>query len=60
MHEGWALVSQIGLWGWIGSVVGFILNVFGTAGTFDQRVARRWGACIVLLFAVWIVGMSRA
>lgn len=60
MHEGWALVSQVGLWGWIGAVVGFILNAFGISGTFDCKAARRWGGCIVILFAVWIVGMSRA
>lgn len=60
MHDGWALLSQVGLWGWIGAVVGFILTSFGPGGTFDRRSAYRWGGCVILLFAVWIIGMSKA
>jgi hypothetical protein len=60
MHEGWALISQIGLWGWIGSVVGFILNAFGDSGAFDRKAGYRWAGCVVVLFAMWVVGMLRA
>lgn len=53
----WAVVVQLGLWGWIGSTIGFILCTFPAESVYDRRAARVWGGCVVLLFALWICGM---
>jgi len=39
----WALAAQVGLWGWIGSMVGFIMRAFPAEGVFDRRAASIWG-----------------
>lgn len=60
LHEGWALVCQAGLWGWIVSAVGFIMKAFPSRGVFEKRAAITWGICLAVGYAVWIVGMVMA
>jgi len=60
MREWWALLCQIGLWGWVFCIVGFILQSFGERNAFNGRAAVRWGGGTLLLIVVWIVGMSYA
>jgi len=60
LNEGWALICQIGLWGWIIAAAGLILHAFPGRDTFNCRAALRWGSCLVVLYAVWIVGMLNA
>ncbi len=60
IDEGWGVVSQLGLWGWIGCVVGLILSSFPQRESFLPAKARLWGTGFVLLFAAWVVGMIKA
>jgi hypothetical protein len=59
IHEWWALLSQLGLWGWIFSVVFFIFSAFTRQGEFNTR-SYKWGVVSVCSFAFWIVGMTLA
>ncbi|BEH10216.1 MULTISPECIES: hypothetical protein [Geobacter] len=56
----WAFAAQFGLWGWIGSMIGFIMRAFPAEGVFDRRAASIWGGSVVLLFALWVAGMMMA
>lgn len=60
LHEGWAVVSQIGLWGWIVSVIVFIVRAFPARDVLDGRVAAGWGVTVAVFFALWITGMLLA
>lgn len=60
ISETWALICEIGLWGWIGAAMGLILNSFPIRGEFNKRPAIIWGGSLVLFYALWIVGMANA
>ena len=60
LNEGWAMLSQIGLWGWIFAAVGLILRSFPSRGEFRAGVASRWGGALALFYLFWIVGMVNA
>ncbi|MBN2126721.1 MAG: hypothetical protein JW821_20645 [Deltaproteobacteria bacterium] len=58
----WTLVLELGLFGWIGSVIGFL--VFGIerkkpGGTALPRILK-WGATAGVFYALWIIGMIKA
>ncbi len=58
----WSIITEIGLVGWIGSVMGFI--VFSCRGNRKLRLltypAFVWGGCALIFFALWLFGMTRA
>lgn len=56
----WAVVAQLGFWGWILAVSGLILHAFPARGVFNRRPAALWGAAFLVLYAIWIIGMLRA
>jgi len=56
IHEWWALLSQIGLWGWIFSVIFFIFTAFSRRSEFNLH-SIKWGVLSVVFFACWVVGM---
>ena len=60
LNDGWAIVCQIGLWGWIVSTFAFIVTAFPARGRFELKAARWWGGALALFFALWIVGMAQA
>lgn len=60
LHDGWAVVCQVGLWGWIASTIGLIVNAFPRRGIMDGAAAGRWGGGVVVFFGLWIVGMVLA
>lgn len=60
MNEYWGLFSQIGLWGWIATVICFIHYSFPEVDRFIKREAIRWGFISLLFFACWIAGMVLA
>lgn len=60
LNEGWAVVAQLGFWGWVLAVIGLILHAFPARGSFNRRGAAVWGAGFVVLYAFWIIGMLRA
>jgi len=60
VHEGWALVCQFGLWGWIAATVGFITAAFPTRDQFAIRPAAIWGGAFLIFFLLWLAGMVLA
>lgn len=58
----WSLALELGFFGWIGSVFGFI--AFAITGKERLRIrpsrAALWGGLVVICFALWVVGMMKA
>jgi hypothetical protein len=57
---GWVILAQIGFWGWIVSVVGWIRKGFDEEGRMNVRRSLPWILSLVLLFAAWLIGLTRA
>lgn len=60
LHDGWAVVCQIGLWGWIASTIVLIVKAFPVRGVADVKAAGLWGGVVAASFALWILGMVLA
>lgn len=60
MNEYWGFISQVGLWGWIITVIIFIHVSFPSLDRFMVREAFRWGAISLMFFTCWITGMVLA
>ena len=61
-HLFWSIFLEIGLIGWIGSLIGFILCVF-KEGRKERPVfplAFKFGGLAVIFLAMWIIGMIMA
>lgn len=58
--EWWGVICVVGVWGWILSMVGFILRAFPSVNRFDGRSAAIWGAGTLLFYVLWVVGMMNA
>jgi hypothetical protein len=58
--EAWGIICSVGVWGWILSVVGFIVRVFPPGGRFNRMAAMIWGGCFLFFYALWVVGMMNA
>jgi hypothetical protein len=58
----WTVVLEIGLLGWIGSMVGFILSLFQDKerGKFILAPAFTWGGLALIFFSMWVFGMMKA
>lgn len=58
----WTLVLEIGLFGWIGSVIGFLMRGLTNGATpkLRSRRAAFWGVMVIIFYALWIVGMVRS
>jgi hypothetical protein len=54
----WTLVLEVGLLGWIGTVIWLILGYDLKKQT--SRYLSKWGVLFLFFFAVWIVGMMKA
>lgn len=60
LHEGWAVICQAGLWGWIMSTIVFIVKAFPRRNVMNVKAAVVWGVVSAVLFTVWILGMVMA
>lgn len=60
LNDGWAVVCQVGLWGWIASTIILIVKAFPMRGVMDGKAAGRWGGVGVAFFVIWILGMVLA
>ncbi len=58
----WSMVVVIGFFGWVGSVLGFILHVIGTVKDFRKKwvSAISWTVVFAAFFTLWIWGMFKA
>lgn len=57
---GWAILAEVGFFGWVGSAIGFIFRAYRDAGRLKGRTALRWGLAIIVFYALWALGLSRA
>ncbi len=53
----WSIVSEAGFIGWVGCLVGLIIQGFNAKGQFRRRPAVLWSLAFVLFFAVWGFGL---
>jgi len=60
LHDGWAVVCQTGLWGWIMSTIVFIVKAFPRRNVMNVKEGGIWGVASAVLFMVWILGMVMA
>jgi hypothetical protein len=58
----WTLILEIGLFGWIGSIIGFIFFYLGTDIKINKYISTYWLWIILLVFnyGLWIIGMIKA
>ena len=60
LHDGWAVLCQIGLWGWIVSTMVLIVKAFPVRSVINIQAAGRWGGVVAVCFALWVLGMVLA
>lgn len=58
----WTLVLEVGLFGWIGSVMAFVMRGLtrGHTPRLRSKPALFWGIMIIIFYTLWIVGMVRS
>lgn len=58
-HPEWALLTEIGFFGWVLCAFLFIFKGFTATGVFQTRPALRWASGWLVCYSVWIWGMFR-
>lgn len=58
-HPEWALVTEIGFWGWVACAFVFIFKGFSPAGAFHAQPALRWAGGWLVCYGLWIWGLFR-
>ena len=56
----WSILCLSGVWGFVLSTVGLILQGFPARGVFVARPCLRWGGALLVSFLCWMVGMANA
>lgn len=58
----WSVVVELGFFGWVGSVIGFIVFRFrpGIKPAYSPRQVLAWGGLAFVFFGLWILGMCMA
>jgi hypothetical protein len=58
----WTLTLEIGLVGWIGSVIGFLMCSLtgGQTPKLKSGPAVFWGILVLIFYTMWILGMMRS
>jgi hypothetical protein len=57
---GWTLLLLLGFAAWVGGAFAFTLRAIDSEDRFIRREAVRWGAVIVVGFALFVLGMTLA
>jgi hypothetical protein len=60
MNEYWALLSQLGLWGWVVSILFFIHYSFPNDDQLVLKAAFKFGGISLCFFIFWVTGMLLA
>lgn len=60
MRELWSLICLAGLWGFVCSTIGLILQGFPARGVCAGGPCLRWGGALVFCFVAWMIGMANA
>lgn len=58
-HPEWALLTEIGFWGWMTCAFIFIFRGFTATGTFQARPALPWAGGWGVFYGLWIWGLFR-
>ena len=58
--ETWALLCEVGFWGWVLSTVGFILRSFPARNLMKAGSAAAWGVVFLAFYTLWIISMAHA
>ena len=56
----WSIITLVGLFGWISSMLVFLFKAFPGRNLFEARPARTWGLVVLISYGIWIVGMLNA
>ena len=56
----WSIITLVGLFGWISSMLVFLFKAFPERNLFETRPARTWGLVVLISYGIWIVGMLNA
>jgi len=58
----WTLILEVGFFGWIGSVIGFLMLGLteGQTPKLKSKPAILWGIMVLIFYTLWIIGMMRA
>jgi hypothetical protein len=58
----WTLILEVGLLGWIGSTIGFLMHGMtkGQTPMLRSRPAKFWGIMLIMFYTLWILGMVKA
>ncbi|MFQ5481223.1 MAG: tol-pal system YbgF family protein [Nitrospinaceae bacterium] len=57
-HAGWALVAEAGFFGWVGSLVGLILQAFSRTGEWRPRQGWVWLSAFSVFYLTWVFGLA--
>ena len=60
MNTPWAVLVVISFLGWIGCTMGFIFGAYEKDDRFNNKKALKWGAAVVVFYALWVLGMVYA
>lgn len=60
MNTPWAVLVVFSFLGWIGCTIGFIFGAFEKDNRFNNKKALKWGIAVVVLYALWVLGMVYA
>ena len=58
-HPEWALLTEIGFFGWVACAFIFIFKGFTATGAFQARPALRWAGGWLACYSLWIWGLFR-
>lgn len=59
-HTGWVIFAQIGFWGWLLAVLGWIWKGFDAQGKMYWKPSLPWISGIIVFFSFWILGLVHA
>ena len=56
----WSIILELGFFGWLGSIIGFVMQVFLGEKGFNGKRALGWGIVFLISYFLWITGMLKA
>jgi hypothetical protein len=60
INENWALLCEIGFWGWIFSAMGLLVQTFTQNTDINKISTMSWGFVSVVFYFFWIYGTVSA
>ena len=60
MRQIWYFIVVGGFLAWVGSIFALIFNGMDKAGKFKVKQALFWLGCLIIGYALWIIGLIKA